>query len=96
MTYTSTRVFPETLEAIRKLQAIRTLHELESETVPELLHRLVVLELERASDNSEFTAATYRLSKVILENTADDEWVTADEFKQQRRERRQREAVAVG
>ena len=50
MALTSTKVYPETLEAIRKLQAIRTLHDLESETIPELLHRLVVLELERASD----------------------------------------------
>lgn len=91
MSKTSTKIYPETLEAIRKLQAIRTLHDLEAETIPDLLHRLVLIELERASDSSEFTAATYRVSKYILDNTQDSEWVSGEDFK-----KRQQKAATVG
>lgn len=79
--HTSTKIYPKTLHAIRKLQAIRTLHDLEPETIPDLLHRLVSVELERASDNSEFAAATYRVSQRILDNTSKEAWVSGEEFK---------------
>lgn len=81
MTLTSTKVYPETLEIIRKIQGYRALHELEYEIIPELIHRLVQVELDRVSDGSEFSAATYQLSKVILDKTRDDKWVTEEEFK---------------
>lgn len=91
MNYTSTKILPETLEAIKKLQAISTLHDLDAETIPEILHRLVTIELERASDSSEFTAMTYRISQHILDKTSDDAWISGDEFKN-----RQPKAAQVG